>query len=110
MGQQGHNEGVGIELAYEISSMIFGTKAGWNEKQNLIKACKNVGLDYLELSEKAKLNEKELIKQIEQNQHAQKEAGHHGVPGLVYEGQYYFGQDKFDEFKQALINDNLLKA
>jgi 2-hydroxychromene-2-carboxylate isomerase len=56
------------------------------------------------------LNEKELIQQIEQNQHAQKEAGHHGVPGLVYEGQYYFGQDKFDEFKQALINDNLLKA
>ena len=90
--------------------MIFGTKAGWNEEQNLIKACKNVGLDYLELSKKAKLNEKELIRQIEQNQHAQKEAGHHGVPGLVYKGKYYFGQDRFDEFKQALINDNLLKA
>ena len=110
LGQQGHNEGVGIELAYEISSMIFGTKKGWNEEQNLIKACKNVGLDYLELSKKAKLNEKELIRQIEQNQHAQKEAGHHGVPGLVYKGQYYFGQDKFDELKQALINDNLLRA
>ena len=40
LGQQGHNEGVGIELAYEISSMIFGTKKGWNEEQNLIKACK----------------------------------------------------------------------
>ena len=110
MGQQGHNEGVGIELAYEISSMIFGTKAGWNEEHNLIKACKNLGLDYLELSNRAKSNEKELIKQIEQNQYDQKEAGHHGVPGLVYKGQYYFGQDRFDEFKQALINDNLLKA
>ena len=56
------------------------------------------------------MNEKELIQQIEQNQHAQKEAGHHGVPGLVHKGKYYFGQDRFDEFKQALINDNLLKA
>ena len=28
LGQQAHNEGVGIELAFEISSMIFGTKAG----------------------------------------------------------------------------------
>ena len=35
---------------------------------------------------------------------------HHGVPGLVYKDHYYFGQDKFNEFKQALINDNLLKA
>ena len=110
LGQQAHNEGVGIELAFEISSMIFGTKAGWNEEQHLIEACKNVGLDYLELSEKTKLNESELIKQIEQNQHAQKEAGHHGVPGLVYKGKYYFGQDRFDELKQALINDNLLGA
>ena len=110
LGQQAHNEGVGIELAYEISSMIFGTKAGWNEEQNLNEACKNVGLNYLKLSKKAKLNENELIKQIEQNQHSQKKAGHHGVPGLVYKGQYYFGQDRFDELKQALINDNLLRA
>ena len=110
LGQQGHNEGVGIELAYEISSMIFGTKKGWNEEENLIKACKKLDLDYLNLSEKAKLNEKELIKQIEKNQYDQKEAGHHGVPGLVYKGHYYFGQDKFYELKQALINDNLLKA
>ena len=110
LGQQGHKEGVGIELAYEISSMIFGTKKGWNEEQNLIKACKNVGLDYLELSEKAKINEKKLIKQIEQNQHDQRQAGHHGVPGLVYKDHYYFGQDKFNEFKQALVNDSLLKA
>ena len=92
MGQQGHNEGVGIELAYEISSMIFGTKKGWNEEQNLIKACKNVGLDYLELSKNAKMNEKELIKQIEQNQHDQRQAGHHGVPGLVYKGIIILGK------------------
>ena len=26
LGQQGHNEGVGIELAYEISSMILEPK------------------------------------------------------------------------------------
>ena len=56
------------------------------------------------------MNEKDLVKQIEQNQHDQREAGHHGVPGLVYKDHYYFGQDKFNEFKQALINDDLLKA
>ena len=110
LGQQGHNEGVGIELAYELSSMIFGTKKGWNEEANLDKACKNLGLDYAELTKKAKLKEQELIDQIEQNQLDQKKAGHHGVPGLVYKNEYYFGQDKFNEFKQALIKDNLLKA
>ena len=55
-------------------------------------------------------SEKDLVKQIEQNQRDQREAGHHGVPGLFYKDHYYFGQDKFNEFKQALINDNLLKA
>ena len=25
-------------------------------------------------------------------------AGHHGVPLLVHGNQYFFGQDKFDEF------------
>ena len=34
----------------------------------------------------------------QKNQEEQLAAGHHGVPLLVHDGKYFFGQDKFDEF------------
>ncbi len=108
LGQQGHNEGVGIELAYELSSMIFGGTKNWNEEENMSKACSKVGLDYSSLKSKVKENEPQLIKQIEQNQNDQKLAGHHGVPLLVYENQVFFGQDRFDDFKKVLVKNGLL--
>ena len=40
----------------------------------------------------------------------QKEAGHHGVPLNVYNGNYYFGQDTpFDELIEELIIDGVIK-
>ena len=108
LGQQGHNEGVGIELAYELSSMIFGGTKNWNEEENMSKACSKVGLDYSSLKSKVKENEPHLIKQIEQNQNDQKLAGHHGVPLLVYGNQVFFGQDRFDDFKKVLVKNGLL--
>jgi 2-hydroxychromene-2-carboxylate isomerase len=72
------------------------------------KACSKLGLDYSLLKLKAKENEHQLIKQIEQNQNDQKLAGHHGVPLLVYKNQIFFGQDRFDDFKKILIEDGLL--
>ncbi len=108
LGQQGHNEGVGIELAYELSSMIFGGTKNWNEEENMSKACSKVGLDYSSLKSKVKENEPQLIKQIEQNQNDQKLAGHHGVPLLVYGNQVFFGQDRFDDFKKVLVKNGLL--
>lgn len=108
LGQQAHNEGRGLELAYQLSSLIFGSKKGWNENENLIKACKKAGLDYIALKNKADSNIDELIAQIEKNQNDQKIAGHHGVPLLVYKDQVFFGQDKFNDLKKLLIDDGLL--
>tara|TARA_A100001234_G_scaffold40106_2_gene32396 strand:- start:1157 stop:1798 length:642 start_codon:yes stop_codon:yes gene_type:complete len=108
LGQQAHNEGVGIELAYELSSNIFGTKSGWNEEHNMVAACNNVDLDYYSLKSKTGKNKDLLISQIKQNQQDQKLAGHHGVPLLVYKEQIFFGQDRFDDFKKLLIEDGLI--
>ncbi len=108
LGQQAHLEGVGIELAFELSSLIFGTKSGWNEEHNMAQACSNVGLNLADLKIKVKQNEEELIQQILKNQEDQKLAGHHGVPLLVYKNQTFFGQDRFDDFKKLLVEDGLL--
>ena len=108
LGQQAHLEGVGIELAFELSSLIFGTKSGWNEEHNMAQACSKVGLNLADLKIKVKQNEEELIQQILKNQEDQKLAGHHGVPLLVYNNQTFFGQDRFDDFKKLLVEDGLL--
>ena len=34
---------------------------------------------------------------MKMNQADQLDAGHHGVPLSVYKGNYFFGQDKFDD-------------
>ena len=57
-----------------------------------------------------KLNEKQLVREIEINQADQKEAGHHGVPLNVYKGKYYFGQDDpFDQLIDELIKDGIIE-
>ena len=110
IGQQAELHGVGLELAYELSSLIFGTKGGWNQESAMEKACNNVGLSYSTLKNLTKQNEPELIKQIERNQEEQQVAGHHGVPLLVYKENVFFGQDNFDACKQLLIEDGLLEV
>ena len=110
IGQQAELQDVGLELAYELSSLIFGTKGGWNQESAMEKACNNVGLSYSTLKNLTKQNEPELIKQIERNQEEQQVAGHHGVPLLVYKENVFFGQDNFDACKQLLIEDGLLEV
>lgn len=110
IGQQAELQGVGLELAYALSSLIFGTKGGWNQESAMEKACNNVGLSYSTLKNLTKQNEPELIKQIERNQEEHQVAGHHGVPLLVYKENVFFGQDNFDACKQLLIEDGLLEV
>ena len=66
--------------------------------------------DLSEVREYIKLNEKQLVREIEMNQADQKEAGHHGVPLNVYKEKYYFGQDDpFDELINELIKDGIIE-
>ena len=68
-----------------------------NKEKNIAEILLGFNVEFAEIKETIKKNENELIKQIEQNQVDQLEAGHHGVPLSVYKGNYFFGQDKFDD-------------
>ncbi|HLK26709.1 MAG TPA: 2-hydroxychromene-2-carboxylate isomerase, partial [Caulobacteraceae bacterium] len=46
---------------------------------------------------------------IEQNQAAQREAGHWGVPLMVFDGEPFFGQDRFDAFHWRLEQKGLAR-
>ena len=102
LGQMAQMKGVGMEFAFEVSSLIFGGVENWNTDENLSEAAKKVGLDLNQLRESVNVHEEEIIGQIKQNQVDQLNAGHHGVPLTVIGDKHFFGQDQFDKIMETL--------
>ena len=96
MGQEMTNRGYGIEFAYKLSEKIWSVKH-WNTDDHIAEILKDFDIELSEIKEEIIKNEAELVKQIKQNQIDQLAAGHNGVPLSVYKGNYFFGQDKFDD-------------
>ncbi|MDC2982885.1 DsbA family protein [Pseudomonadota bacterium] len=107
LGQMAQMKGVGMEFAFEVSSLIFGGVENWNTDKNLSEAAKKVGLDLNQLRESVNVHEEEIIGQIKQNQVDQLNAGHHGVPLTVIGDKHFFGQDQFDKIMKTLKENGL---
>ena len=107
LGQMAQIKGVGIEFAFEVSSMIFGGVEKWNTDENLSKAAKKVGLDLKQLRESVNVHEEEIISQIKQNQVDQLNAGHHGVPLTVIGYKHFYRQDQFKKIMKTLEENGL---
>ena len=107
LGQMAQIKGVGMEFAFEVSSLIFGGVENWNTDENLSEAAKKVGLDLIQLRESVNVHEEEIIGQIKQNQVDQLNAGHHGVPLTVIGDKHFFGQDQFDKIMETLKENGL---
>ena len=107
LGQMAQMKGVGMEFAFEVSSLIFGGVENWNTDENLSEAAKKVGLDLNQLKESVNVHEEEIIGQIKQNQVDQLNAGHHGVPLTVIGDKHFFGQDQFDKIMETLKENGL---
>ena len=107
LGQMAQMKGVGMEFAFEVSSLIFGGVENWNTDENLSEAAKKVGLDLNQLRESVNVHEEEIIGQIKQNQVDQLNAGHHGVPLTAIGDKHLFGQDQFDKIMETLKENGL---
>ena len=107
LGQMAQMKGVGMEFAFEVSSLIFGGVENWNNDENLSEAAKKAGLDLTQLKESVNVHEEEIIGQIKQNQVDQLNAGHHGVPLTVIGDKHFFGQDQFDKIMETLKENGL---
>ena len=107
LGQMAQMKGVGMEFAFEVSSLIFGGVENWNTDENLSEAAKKAGLDLTQLKESVNVHEEEIIGQIKQNQVDQLNAGHHGVTLTVIGDKHFFGQDQFDKIMETLKENGL---
>ena len=107
LGVEAQRRGRGVEFAAEVSRLIFGGTAHWNEGDLLKQAGARAGCD-LETMESA-IADGDHHAEIEHNQQLLDEAGHWGVPTLVFEGEPFFGQDRIETLRWRLDQHGLGK-
>lgn len=96
LGQAAARRGKSLAFCDEVSRLIWGGAENWHEGVHLNGAANRAGLDLAELDAEALADADMLDREIETNQTALEDAGHWGVPTLVFDGEPFFGQDRID--------------
>jgi 2-hydroxychromene-2-carboxylate isomerase len=96
LGALAAERGRGLPFLSEISRVIFGGTAGWNEGTHLADAAARAGCDLAEMDATAAREAARLDSAIEENQNQLEQAGHWGVPTMVFRGEPFFGQDRVE--------------
>jgi 2-hydroxychromene-2-carboxylate isomerase len=97
LGVAAAERGAGLAFLDEVSHLIWsGEVDGWHEGDHLARAAERAGLDLAELDAAVAADPERFDAAIERNQKDHEAAGHWGVPTMVFEGEPFFGQDRFD--------------
>jgi 2-hydroxychromene-2-carboxylate isomerase len=100
LGMAATERGKGLAFIAEVGRLIWnGAVRGWNDGTHLAAATERAGLDLAELDAAitAPGEAERLDAIIAGHQVQQREGGHYGVPLMVFEGEPFFGQDRFDQ-------------
>jgi len=80
-----------------VMSLIWdGHTDNWHEGDAIECACNSVGINFFALNDKILKNADLYEAKIVKNQTAQLDAGHWGVPLMVFNKEAFYGQDRFD--------------
>jgi 2-hydroxychromene-2-carboxylate isomerase len=110
MGVVAAERGRGLAFLDEVSRLIWsGETDDWQEGDHLKHAAERAGLDADDLVKTADEAAERLHIVVEENQFDQRKAGHWGVPLMAFEGEPFFGQDRFAEFKWRLERKGLTR-
>ncbi|MEN8183492.1 MAG: 2-hydroxychromene-2-carboxylate isomerase [Myxococcota bacterium] len=96
LGVAAAERGHGLSFIDEVSRLIWGGVEGWDQGSHLAEATARAGLDLAELDAAIESAPERYDTRIEQNQKDHAAAGHWGVPTMVFRGEPFFGQDRFD--------------
>ena len=97
LGVAAAERGHGLRFLDEASKLMWnGSVDGWHEGTHLSDAAARAGLDLAELDAQIEEDPRHFTDAIRRNQAALEDAGHWGVPTVVFEGEPFFGQDRLD--------------
>ncbi len=110
LGQAATERGKGLAFLNEVSRVIWGGNVkNWHEGDHLERAAERAGLDLAEMDAAVAAEAERLDTVIGASQEAQREGGHYGVPLMVFNGEPFFGQDRFDQLKWRMQQKDLTK-
>jgi 2-hydroxychromene-2-carboxylate isomerase len=107
LGVAAAERGKGLQLLKEVSAVIFGGTRDRHLGDHLARAVARSGLDLAELDRAIEANAAHFESTIANNEAAQKSAGHWGVPLMVFNGEPFFGQDRFETLKWRMAQKGL---
>lgn len=109
LGVAATEAGKGLAFLREVSGIVFGGVKNWHEGDHLKDAAARAGLDLAELDRLVEADPDRYEAVIAANEAAQKQAGHWGVPLMVFEGEPFFGQDRVDHLRWRMEKRGLKK-
>ncbi|MEX0808365.1 MAG: DsbA family protein [Dongiaceae bacterium] len=87
----------GLEFAREVSRLLWdGSVNGWDRGAHLADAAARAGLDLHALEAAIAKDPAPYDARLTENDRMLRAAGHWGVPAMVFDGEIFFGQDRFD--------------
>lgn len=108
LGQLAVERGKGLAFLDAVSTLIWGgTVKGWHEGDHLAKATAKAALELDEMDSVITSDAARLDAAITKNQESQRLGGHYGVPLMVFDGEPFFGQDRFDQMKWRMESKGL---
>ena len=99
--------GKGLPFLAAVSGVIFGGTRDWHLGDHLARAADRAGLDLAKLDSEIDRDPDRYESMIAENESAQKRAGHWGVPLMVFNGEPFFGQDRFDLLRWRMQQNGL---
>jgi 2-hydroxychromene-2-carboxylate isomerase len=97
LGVEAARRGRGLAFISEVSRVIWGGEVhGWHEGTHLADAARRADLDLASMDAGVAADPAGHDAEIARNQADLEDAGHWGVPTMVFEGEPFFGQDRID--------------
>lgn len=98
LGIAATERGRGLEFAHALGMLLWdGRTDNWHEGDHLADAAKRAGLDLAALEAMVVADPDGYEAKLAANHAALRKAGHWGVPTMVFEGEPFFGQDRFED-------------
>jgi 2-hydroxychromene-2-carboxylate isomerase len=102
LGVEAERRGHGLDLAFEVSHLLFGGTADWHLGDHLANAAARAGLDLADMDAAIAAPGATHDADITANQQALADTGHWGVPTFALRNEPFFGEDRIDTLRWRL--------
>ena len=108
LGIAAAERGHALRFCDEVSQLLWnGEVTDWHQGDHLANAAARASLNLFEMEVAITRDPKKFDAQLAANDQELRAAGHWGVPTMVFEGEAFFGQDRFDVLLWQLMKRGL---